>query len=202
MQLALAAALWFTHRAMTSPRAAALSVVAFGLACGLGAVAGARDRTVIAVAGEYVGPVRAAERLTASSGGNADAVQRQYDLARDFQEALTRAGETSRACQPAASALRDLAAAEVLQTEGYDLGGSTVIERGTHRIAAAFDRYTANARACRAGGRVMRGRLVALRSPVPAQAFFKSVRVKGRAPVGARWAVVAIDTRRARVQGR
>jgi Beta-lactamase enzyme family len=153
------------------------------------------------VVAKYVGPVRAAEQLTASSGGHADAVQRQYDLARDFQEALTRAGETSRPCQRAANAARELAKAEVLQTEGYDLGDPEVVARGTRRIAVAFQRYTAGAPMCKAGGRVLRSRLVALRSPVPAQAFFRSVRVQGRAPAGARWAVVAIDTRRAECKG-
>jgi hypothetical protein len=115
------------------------------------------------VVAKYVGPVRVAERLTASSGGNANAVQRQYDLARDLQEALTRTGETSRPCQPAANAVRELAKAEVLQTEGYDLGDPDVVARGTRRIAVAFDRYTAGARACKAGGPVLRSRLVALR---------------------------------------
>jgi len=50
---------------MRSPKGAVLAVVAFGLVCALGGVAGARDRTFIAVVAEDLGPVRVAERLTA-----------------------------------------------------------------------------------------------------------------------------------------
>jgi hypothetical protein len=171
------------------------------LACCVVPAAAAGDRTFSAVVDEYLGPVRAAERVTAATAGAPDAVQRQYDLARDFEEALARTGKTGRSCRAAASAAREVARAESLQAEGYDRGERRVVEQGTRRIAVTVTRYEARARRCKPGGPFARTTTVVLRSPVPGQAFFRTVHVRGRAPGRTRRAVVAVDETRARCTG-
>ena len=174
-----------------------LAVVLLACCLGPAAAAAAADRTFRAVVDEYLGPLRAAERDTAATAGASDAVQRQYDLARDFQEALARTGPTSRSCRAAANAAREVAKAESLQAEGYDRGERWVVEQGTLRIGVTVARYEARARRCRPGEPVERSATVVLRSPVPGQAFFRTVHLRGRAPGRTRRAVVAVDSQRA-----
>ena len=181
--------------------AAVLRVAAILLACCAVPVAAAGDRTFTSVVEEYLGAVREAERITAATAGDPGAVQRQYDLARDFQEALARTRATSRSCRRAANAARELAGAEVLNAEGYDRGERWVVEQATRRIALTVARFEARTRACKPGGPITRSSTVVLRSPLAAQVFFGSVHIRGRAPRRTRWAVVAVDEPRARCTG-
>jgi beta-lactamase class A len=164
---------------------AAVSVVLSGAP----SPANADDRAFVAAVNAHLRSVRAAQEVTARSQGNPDAVQHQYDAARDFVESLRASGRTSGGCRPAAQAAMQLAEAEVLQTEGYDLPDPGVVASATRQINAAVRRYNIAAGSCTQTGQVPGSPPVALTSPATGQAFFGTVRVAGKAPNGARWAV-------------
>jgi len=173
-----------------------LGVVAAGaVLAGVAPPAAADDRAFVAAVNTHLRKVRAAEQVTALSRGDPDAVQRQYDAARDFVEALRAAGGTSDGCRPAAQAAMELAQAEVLQAEGYDLPDPAVVRAATRRIRAAVRRYNTVAASCTQAGRVASPRPLVLTSPVAGQAFFGAVRVAGKAPAGTRWAVATSKNR-------
>jgi beta-lactamase class A len=86
-------------------------------------------------------PRAAATSLQAAGGsGGADAVQRQYDAARDLQAALSAAAPASPACVPLATALSGYAAAQVAAAEGFDRLRPTATARAVAAAASALAR--------------------------------------------------------------
>lgn len=149
----------------------------------------ASDPAFVAAVNGHIKAVRAAQRATAASQGDPDTVQRQYDLSRDFVEALRAAGGTSTACQPAAQAAQALAQAEVRQTEGYDLPDLGVVTAATRKIEASAATYNAAAAGCVQAGTVANRPAPTLESPLPSQAFIGPVIIVGKAPAQAQWVV-------------
>ena len=171
--------------------------VTCGILSGAASPAAADDRAFVLAVNAHLRKMRTTEQVTAQTHGDPDAVQRQYDAARDFVEALRAAGRTSNGCRPAAEAAIQLAQAEVLQTEGYDLPDPAVVRAGTRRIRVAVKRYNTTAASCTQAGPVTSPPPLALTSPVRGQAFFGAVRVAANAPSGARWAVITSDSQQA-----
>jgi len=157
------------------------------------ALAQASDADVIRAVNRYGAEVVAADKATRASRGDPDTVQRQYDVARDFEEALRAAGSTSRVCRPLAEAALRLARAEVRQAEGYDLPDPAVTAAARRDADAAVARYNAVFSRCHAQPTALPTSIVVLRSPLPRQAFFDSISVAGTAPARSAWAVVAVD---------
>ena len=84
------------------------------------ATADADDRALLGIAATLLPRVSAASSEAAGGEGGPDAVQRQYDAARDLQEALVAAAAGESGCAPLAEALGDYARAQVTQAEGVD----------------------------------------------------------------------------------
>jgi Beta-lactamase enzyme family len=173
----------------------ALVLAGVAAALWLPATGSASDIAFVNAVNSHLRTVRSLERTTLATHGDPDAVQSQYDAARDFVEALRAAGETSTACAHAALAAMRLAQGEVRQTEGYDLPDSAVIAAATRTISSATARFNAAADQCTHS--TTRGGIAAapvvLSSPVAGQAFFGAIPVRGAAPKGATAAVAAGD---------
>jgi hypothetical protein len=158
------------------------------------AAPGARadDQAVLQVATTQLPRASHAAFVAAGQGGT-DAVQAQYDAARDMQEALSAAAPASPACEPLASSLAGFAQAQVSQAEGVDRQEPAQIARARADATRVLAGYVRARAACLADpAPVTRAPLAAqVDDPGSYEAFFGAVRA--RAPTGAVNATVALD---------
>ena len=174
--------------------------IAVMLALALAAVASAPearadDRTVARTATTLLPRLESAALAAAAGHGGAVAVQRQYDAARDLQDALRAAGPASPACASLATALAAYARAQVTQAEGFDRLRPAQIVRAGATARDAHRRVGAARAGCvassRTGTRALRPRRID--DPGSFEAFFGAVRT--RAPAGAVSATVSFRGR-------
>ncbi|MEX2647010.1 MAG: serine hydrolase [Gaiellaceae bacterium] len=152
-------------------------------------VAGDRE-LVLALQG--VTALDRAGELAAGGRGGPDAVQRQYDLARDLEESVVAAEPVNDGCRALARVLRSLARAHVRQAEGVDRKISSVVKAGLDQAAIARQGL-ADARArCRPRQPApTREQMRQLLEPAPGDAFFGDVTAV--APPGADTAEVLVN---------
>jgi beta-lactamase class A len=155
------------------------------------ASADAGDRGVLRTATTLLPRVEAASRGAAGGSGGADAVQRQYDAARDLQAALGAAVPASPACAPLAEALAAYAAAQVAAAEGFDRLRQAATARAGVVAASALARVRSTRPGCAAHPGQAAAAAVAtpLDDPASFEAFFGVVRA--HAPRNAATATVA-----------
>lgn len=127
----------------------------------------------------------------AASGRSPDAVQVEYDAARDFQEALERAVPVSRGCERLLATARQLARGYVLHAEGVDRLTPAISAGGLRIAAAAAAELRKLPRQCTSGRAVADSRVRELREPLDGEAFFGLV--AATTPVGATVADVLTD---------
>lgn len=172
-------------------------MVRSGVACALVAVAalvpaGARadDRAFLGIASTELPRVSAASSAAAGGKGGPVAVQRQYDAARDLQEALVAAGAASAACAPLAEALGAYARAQVTQAEGVDRLRPAQVARAGRAGASVRARIRRVRADCGARPGLVSSAVITDRIDDPGsfEAFFGAVRA--RAPRAAATATV------------
>jgi beta-lactamase class A len=156
------------------------------------AAARADDRAVIGIATALL--PRAATASSDAAGGTVG-VQRQYDAARDIQEALAAATPASPACAPLAEGLGDYARAQVAQAEGVDRLRPAQVARAGSAGTTALARIRRVKAACVAHPAPALPAAVTARVDDPAsfEAFFGTVRA--RAPRAATTATVSFGGR-------
>ncbi|MFN2467203.1 MAG: serine hydrolase [Gaiellaceae bacterium] len=163
------------------------AVLASGVLAG---VAGAGDNDLLRVVqAQY----RAAERAghsAAGGRGGADAVQAQYDAARDLQEALAAAEPVSRSCRPLLRALRRFASAQLIQVEGFDRPWPPLSTKGMLSAARASAEIQRVRVRCRPGPAAPPATMRELRTPLGGEAFYGEIRAD--APRGTARAEVRI----------
>lgn len=142
------------------------------VALGWPSIAHAGDEAFLQALTSKLPSAEAATEAAAGGTGGPDAVQRQYDLARDLQEALLVAAPVSRACKPAWSAALGLARGQVMEAEGYDRRSATIANRGRELQARSRARLTEVRVRCRIGSPSATRIIPSLVSPLSGEAFF------------------------------
>ena len=147
---------------------------------------------------ELLGAVRAllprAEQAGAAAQGaaaNANTVQRQYDTARDLQEALRAAEPVSRSCAPLLRAALNYARGEVLQAEGFDRPSVAIRAAGVKRAAAARAAVEKARPRCRPAIAPASRPVPELVAPRTGEAFYGDV--EATVPAGASGAILLLD---------
>ena len=179
----------------SSLRRRAVAIVLAGIGLVAPAAASASDRDLLQITTGLL--PRASNAALAADGGQggADAVQAQYDAARDLQDALAAAGPPSSACEPLARLLAGYAQAQIGAAEGVD----RLRPAQTARARAAAARRLAGYAPARAACAVHPSAAAAaadpprIDDPGSFEAFFGAVRA--RAPAGAVSATVALGGR-------
>ena len=137
--------------------------------------------------------VSRAASVAAGGQGGPEAVQAQYDAARDLQEALAAAPPAGPACRPLAAILTRYAQAQVSGAEGVDRLRPAQTTRSRAAAARALAGYPEARAACLAHPAI--GTRAAhppeIDDPASFEAFFGAVRA--RAPAGAVRATVTFD---------
>ena len=124
-------------------------------------------------------PIASQAAFEAAAGGSA-AVQRQYDTARDLEDAIRRAEPVSAGCHSLATVLTGFARAEVLQAEGFDRQSLTQVARAKLAAPRALGGLVSARQKCQ-GSRPQRSRAVRPRQiedPASDEAFFGAVRAR------------------------
>jgi beta-lactamase class A len=165
-------------------------------ACLLACAPGARadDFRVLAVAKREL--PAAASAASGARGGGPDAVQAQYDAARDLGDALVAAAPASPTCVPLARILSRFAEAEVGLAEAFDRGRATPNARLERAAAAALAQSGPARAACAphaAHGQVGAPAPARIADPGGFEAFFGGVRAP--APASAVRATVTLAGR-------
>ncbi len=138
--------------------------------------------------------VAATERAASTGRGGPEAVQAQYDAARDFVEALEGSLPIGASCLPAYEAARAYARAQIAQTEGFDRVRNDMTQAGLRKARRAADRYNRARESCRDEPATAPRRAVELTRPRSGEIVFGSaIRFEGRAPRAAGWAVATAD---------
>lgn len=145
-----------------------------------------------ALGDEFIAARDAGDAALAGLAG-ADAVQRQYDAARDLQEALRDAAPVSRSCRPLLDAATLYGRAQVMQAEGFDRRASRLAARGRELARDALARVGRTRPGCRPAPSVATPTSRALNRPRSGEAFFG--RVEAAAPAGAASASLLVDER-------
>jgi beta-lactamase class A len=150
----------------------------------------ASNRGLVAAVDRFLPLVRGAG--AGARSGDPDAVQRQYDVARDLAEAVDDAGRVSASCESFRTAAVSLAAAETEQAEGVDRLEPDRTEAGRRGAVAATRRLLASRRDCVAHSPEPAGQLpldLLFDSPASgAVEIGSTVRLVARVPSGAGWA--------------
>lgn len=81
--------------------------------------------------------LRAADRAAAAGNGSIEAIQAQYDLNRDFQEALAGLPPTTEGCKELRNAARAYAEGQIKEAEGFDRPSPAVTAAGVRTSTAA-----------------------------------------------------------------
>lgn len=131
--------------------AALVAVAAFagGTASGQRQPAGAS--ALLAVADRLLPALDAAGEAAAGGLGGPEAVQRQYDAARDLAQALAAVGAVPDACASLATALRAYARGEIAQAEGVDRPSQQLTKAGMAAARQARAHVSAARAGCRPG---------------------------------------------------
>ena len=169
-----------------------LSCTAAALAAAAPSASGGGE-ALRAIVEERVPLVEAAGRA-ARGGARPEAVQAQYDAARDLQEALRRSEPVDTSCRPLLGAARALAAAHVLQVEGYDRPWPPLAKVGVQRARAALTTLAPARSRCRPRPAHTPVRLPEPLAPRSGEAFFGHV--SALVPPGTSVATVRLGERR------
>jgi beta-lactamase class A len=129
----------------------------------------------------YLAPLRAAAQQADAGRGGPDAVQAQYDAARDLAEALRSVSPVPMACTRRYAAASAYASAETLEAEGYDRLSPGIIALGARRARYASLRLSRTSEPCRQGGGSSKPWPVA---PASYSISIGRLRVSGRVPSG------------------
>lgn len=176
-----------------SSRRLAITAVAITASLLSAAAAAATDLELLTAVREQLPQARAAGANALEGLAGADAVQRQYDAARDLEEALSAALPVSRSCAPLLKAARNYARGEVMQAEGFDRRSTGVAERGREKARAALLRVEEVNPRCRPGRPTREKTTPALVRPRSGEAFFG--RIVARVADGASSATLLVDGR-------
>jgi beta-lactamase family protein len=100
---------------------------------------------------DRLGQVLAAGGVANQGRGGPDAVQFQYDVARDFQEALKLVRPVSAGCQRLLAAAEQLTAGEIAEAEGVDRRSPSRLVAAARKVAASEEQLRRLPRTCTAG---------------------------------------------------
>lgn len=134
------------------------------------------DGALLAVLGRDLQAVEEAGRIADAGRGGPDAVQRQYDAARSFDEALHAILPVSGRCRPLFDAAVQLARAHVTQAEGVDRHLPLITQRAVSLAAQARSRLSGARASCSPSPAASPTRRIPeLLSPRRGEAFFGEV---------------------------
>ncbi len=123
--------------------------------------------------------------------GTPEAIQAQYDAARDLQQALNRAEPVSRGCAALSAAAGELAHGEIMQAEGVDRPSRRILNAGITWVAAAKRKLARLRRLCTSGPVPRRPVVPELDSPRPGEVF--TGQITARVPPGASRADILLN---------
>ena len=135
--------------------------------------------------------VEDAGRAALGGRGSPDAIQRQYDIARDLQEQLVAAQPISRSCRALFHALMSYATAQILQAEGVDRPMPSLTRLGLRQARVARSKIDAGRAQCHPTGATAPRRTSELARPLSGEAFFGRVTAHG--PARATTATLYVD---------
>jgi len=153
----------------------------------------ASDRDLLTTLSREYAAVRVAAAAARGGVAGPDAVQRQYDTARELEMALDRAQPVSASCRPLLRALRSYSDAQIAQAEGFDRRDPNLAARGRELARRAEERVNRTRRSCRPAEPEARPETPPLAEPGPNEAFFGLIRA--RAPASATDAGLFVDGR-------
>lgn len=133
-----------------------------------------------AAAAPYEALVDAGQRSAGGAGG-AEAVQAQYDAARDLEETLRAAEPVSIRCRPLLRALRRAASAHLLQVEGFDRPWPPLTRSGLRLARRATGDVDRARPSCRPGRARAPARVPEPETPKSGEVFFGFVRARAPA---------------------
>jgi len=139
--------------------------------------------------------VERAAAIADGGRGGPDAVQAQYDAARDFQEALFAAGPVSHRCRPLRHAALTYARAQIMQAEGVDRPLPSLTRRGLRLAAVTLPQVRALRARCHPRPVRRRPPQPQLLQPRSGEMFFGHVRA--RVAQGARSGQIYINRKAA-----
>lgn len=151
----------------------------------------AGDEALLSAIRTRLPPAQAAGQIANGGRGGADAVQAQYNAARDLQEALRAAQPVSGSCRALLRAAEDFALAAIMQVEGYDRPWPPLIRAGVQKATEAQAAITRMRGTCRRSRAPTRRATRELASPRSGEVFFGEV--KAFAPEGSQAAVADIQ---------
>ncbi len=132
-----------------------------------------------------------------AAAGNPDAVQAQYDTARNLEEDLRALEPVSKRCRGLRSAANALARAHVNQAEGFDRQEPARTSIGRRQATNASARIPNEVASCDAAGSnpppTDTGLDIPLLSPTSDEVAYGAVHVRAVAPPGAIWATIHVD---------
>jgi hypothetical protein len=138
-------------------------------------------------------PLEAAARVADGGRGGPDAVQAQYDLARDFEGALVASAPVSEGCQRLHRTATRYAHGRVTESEGVDRLSPALVMAGAKRAQAALTELKLLSRSCSFGPLRPVSSPPELLAPRSNEIFLGEV--TGRAPAGTTGAVLIANGR-------
>src|SRR5215208_2563443 len=121
----------------------------------------------------------AAGRSALGGAGSPEAIQRQYDAARDLMEAIAAAAPVSAGCLPLYRSALSYARAEIMQAEGVDRPSPALTQLGVRRAPRVRKKLDAARKTCRPASTPRdRPRHLELLAPKSGEAFFGTVRTR------------------------
>jgi hypothetical protein len=152
------------------------------------------DSRLAAVLARELPRAEAAGNAAFNGRGTPEAIQAQYDAARDLQQALEEAEPVSRGCAQMVAAARELALGEIMQAEGVDRPSRPLLDAGIARVAATERTLARLPRQCSAGPIAQLPPIVAeLDAPRSGEMFTGGLSV--HAPASATRAEILVDGR-------
>jgi hypothetical protein len=176
-----------------TPASAVSGIVALALTTGGSPPAAPGDGGLASVLARGLPAVEQAGRAADHGRGGSDAVQAQYDAARDLDDALVRLPPVSRGCGTLFRTARSFARGAILEAEGYDRASPALAVRGTRLRTSAQQALSRITRDCSAGPVYRPRRAAQLLSPASGEPF--DGRVRARAPAGAAEVELRVDGR-------
>jgi beta-lactamase class A len=134
-----------------------------------------------------------ADRAAAGGHGSADAIQAQYDTARDLQEAINAAGPITAGCLRLRYEAEKLVSAEIRQAEGFDRHSARLVAQGVRAASAQLTRLAGARLSCGGGRPSSPQRLTELLTPRDGEPFTGPV--LAAVPSGAQSAQLLVDGR-------
>jgi Beta-lactamase enzyme family len=170
----------------------------FAVVAGLAGASGGDGRARIALA-TYLPRVQRAAAVADGGHGGPEAVQAQYDAARDLEEALLRARPVSVGCRRLLERGLAYARAEVTAAEGVDRLLPRLVLTASRRAAAAANDLRGRGGTCRTTGTMTDLPPAAPQAPKPNAVVLGAMNVDALAPRGTTRAVLVVDRRASRV---